>query len=190
VAARWVPKPGAPVGNREPIGRRLFAPIKLAGAKDQNDWKDTLLLGHFLEKRHPGEVSLDRLGERQVDNKVRSFLTPRCHDAACTQTPPKRFAGWAWIVVEKLINPSKGATGFAPIESAIAPSAPGASDDNPYHAHVCRRATAYDTAASLRQIFHDDGDVFWVDKKSWWWIIRSWIALKLAWFKSAFSHWF
>jgi hypothetical protein len=37
---------------------------------------------------------MDRLGERQVDGKVRTFLTPRCHNAACSQTPPKRFAGW------------------------------------------------------------------------------------------------
>jgi hypothetical protein len=132
---------------------------------------------------------MDRLGERQLDGKVRSFLMPRCHDAACTQTPPKRFAGWAWIVVDKLMNPSKGATGFAPIESAIPASVSSAGDDNPYHAHVCQRATAYDTAASLRQIFHDDGDVFWADQKSLWWTVRSWLTLKLASIKAAFSRW-
>src|SRR4029077_18537659 len=115
MARRWVPEIGEAIDDREPIARRLFDAPRLAGAKDQREWKDTLLLNHFLENRDPGEVSLERLGQRSLDGKVKLFLVPRAQLSGTKFTPPKDFKGWAWIQVGKLRKPSKGASGFTPI---------------------------------------------------------------------------
>lgn len=185
MAPRWVPNSASPAGDREPIGRRLFAVPKLSGARDQKKWKDILEITHFLEKRDPGEVSLDRLGEKSVDGRVRAFLLPRARADGATRTPPKDFGGWAWIRVDKLQNPPRGATGFQLVASPVAPSAPGATDDNPYHAHVYRRVSAYQTATELRQLFHDNGDIEWVDKKNFAWKYYRWVTEGFARLKSA-----
>jgi hypothetical protein len=186
MAPRWEPKVGAPIDNREPIARRLFEVPRLIGARDQKEWKDTLLLAHFHETRDPGEVSLDRLGQHSVDGKVRSFLLPRAHHAGTGFTPPKDFRGWAWISVGKLRNPPKGAPGFQPVASPVHKSSPDVSDENPYHAHVCRPANTngWQTATQLRQIFHDHGAIEWVDRKPWVWKYRRWAADRLTWLSS------
>ena len=176
MARRWVPEIGGPIDDREPIARRLFQASRLVGATDQKEWKDTLLLAQFLETREPGEVSLDRLGQRSLDGKVKLFLLPRAHLSGTRFTPPKDFKGWAWIQVGKLRSPPKGASGFDPMASPTAESSPGLADDNPYHAHVRRPpgTNGYHTASQLRQLFHDHGGVEWVSGKHWFWKYYQW----------------
>jgi hypothetical protein len=139
-------------------------------------------MAQFLETRAPGEVSLDRLGQRGLDGRVKAFLLPRAHDSGTKFTPPKDFKGWAWISVGKLSAPPKGASGFTPVASPLAKSSPTASDDNPYHAHVCRPANTdgYQTAVQLRQLFHDHGAIDWVGGKPWTWKYYRWIRDRLT----------
>lgn len=170
MARRWVPSPAVAVGSREPVGRRLFAVPRLAGAWDQTQWKDTLEIDHFLEKRDPGEISLDRLGEKSVDGKVRTYLVPRAQHAGTRFKLPKDFSGWAWIQADKLAAPGNGLKNYPVVASPI-DGDPQSIDCNPYHAHVCRPGgeTAYTVAMTLRQLFHDHGKIEWVQRKPWWW---------------------
>src|ERR1700730_6981210 len=186
MARRWEPDPQAPVGAREAIGRRLFEIQRLAGARDQKPWKDKLVIGHFLEKRDPGEVSLDRLGETFLDGKVRAFLLPRAQHDGTKRTPPNAFKGWAWISAGKLQNPPAGATGYPITVPPVPESAPGVGDHNPYHSHVCRRpgASAWHTATELRQLFHDHGNVEDVDPQTWWRMYARWLKDGLLRFRS------
>lgn len=172
MARRWVPKATDPVHPRAPIGRRLFAVPQLAGAADQRKlWKDTLEINHFLEKRAPGDISLDRLGEHNVDANVREYLLPRARDAGYKFLPPKDFDGWACLRAGVLEAPPKqGVSGYALVASPVAAANPDDLACNPYHYHVCRKPqdNAYTTAVMLRQLFHDYGDIEWVTRQRWW----------------------
>jgi len=171
MAAQWVPKKTDPVDSREPIGRRLFAIPELAGAKDQKPWKDLLKIDHFKENRPPGNISLDRLGEKSVDGKVRKYLIRRAQDAGTKLTPPKDFDGWVCVRADKLAKPGKGLINFPVVASPIESVDPQAIECNPYHAHVCGPAgqTPYVIAMHLKQIFVNDGKIECVTRKDWWW---------------------
>lgn len=186
MARLWIPDIAATVGSREPVGRRLFAVPRLAGASDQMQWKDTLEIDHFLEKRLPGAVSLDRLGEKFVDGKVKTYLLIRAQHAGTRFMPPKDFSGWAYVRADKLAAPGKGLKNYPVVASPIVGD-PQSIDCNPYHAHVCRPCgeTAYTMAMTLRQLFHDHGNIEWVKHKPWWW--KFW-RYAVTTFKKAFAE--
>jgi hypothetical protein len=125
--AQWTPDPDDPVGPNEVLGRRLFVQRKLKGALDQPAF-GAPLLGHFLEERDGGEVSLDRAGKTgSADKRVVRFLLPLCVEAGSKRVPPQSFEGWASIVAKRL-TPKLPDVDFT--LQALQ------EDGNPYHALV------------------------------------------------------
>jgi hypothetical protein len=135
MARRWEPERDLPVGPKEAIGRRLFEEPTLVGAKDQKP-KVSLNFRHFEEKRAPFEVSLDRLGPRDIDEKVVSFLAERAVHQAGSRKPPKAFLGWQHICADLLANPKNGTFKFPVHASPVKLDDPDDPAHNPYHAHV------------------------------------------------------
>jgi hypothetical protein len=154
MAQRWLPKPGGPVGLKEPVGRRLFDEPALVGATDQKP-KQSLDYRHFEETRIPIEVSFDRLGPEGIDRKVVTYLAPiaRAHAAA---RRAKKFGGWVWLKAAQLNSPPKG-TAFPVIASPIQPSDPEHAEHNPYHAHTACTGDAHSVALHLQWLFTSQG---------------------------------
>jgi hypothetical protein len=135
MARRWEPERDRQVGPKECIGRRLFEEPTLVGAKDQ---KPKVLLDFrlFEERRPPFEVSLDRLGQRGLDDKVVSFLAEKAMKQGNSRRPAKTFFGWQHIAADLLANPKTGPFKFPVNPSPIKPDEPEDPEHNPYHAHV------------------------------------------------------
>jgi hypothetical protein len=144
-------KPKEKVGKNEHMGRRLFQRRNLVGAADQTRPNQVFELYHFEETRDR-EVSLDRLGETNVDGKVKAYLDPRAQLAATRFK--RRFQGWAVVKADKLQNPSKGAK-LQVVPSPIPMQAGEDLSDNVFHAHVemPEDYSSYFTALHLKLIF-------------------------------------
>jgi hypothetical protein len=153
--AKW--QPPSSVGKNEQVGRRLFDQPVLAGAVDKTPVR--LTLQHFEDSR--AEVSLDRLGQTGVDQRVVRELAPIAVTAAGSFRPPKAFRGWQAIKAEVLQTSPKGiptslvASPISETEAAALRQAP-----NKYHAHVVCDVSgprAYLTALHLRELFENKG---------------------------------
>ena len=151
---RWAPKPGAPVGQKEPIGRRCFDEPALVGARDQKP-KEYLDYRHFEERRTPVEVSFDRLGEKSVDKRVLTFVAPLAKSQGRSLRKHKEFSGWAHVSAELLARPPRG-TAFPVVPSPISPDHPEAEDHNSYHAHAIG-PDPHSVALHLQYLFSKHG---------------------------------
>jgi hypothetical protein len=152
--ARWTPSSDKPVGQNEHIGRRLFGRQKLKGANDQAQLTANFELYHFEENRDPGDVSLDRLGQSSVDQRVRRYLEPRALSAAAALVPPKPFIGWAVVRARDLQEPSKGPA-LKVVPSPLPVIGGDEFSENLYHAHASRPISygSYEMAVHLKMIF-------------------------------------
>ncbi len=88
----WQPPKGK-VGNHELIGRRLFSERKQLKGGTGAQKRPSYELFHFLDKRTPGEVSLDRLGENKINQQVLEHLTPQFKKHA--EARKGVYGGWA-----------------------------------------------------------------------------------------------
>ena len=84
----------------------------------------------------PYEVSLDRLGETGLDERVVSFLSVAACRQGAARKPPKTFYGWQHIRAETLANPPVGPYKFQVKPSPVALGDPQDPEHNPFHAHV------------------------------------------------------
>lgn len=184
--ARWTPKDNEPVGVSEHIGRRLFDEPKLSGAPDQRPFKG-LELRHFEETRDR-EFSVDRLGASSVDKAVERYLSSRCLCEAEKHKKPKRFDGWAYIVVRKLTTGTNWLVYPSPIRRR---NDAGAEinwsdenlDQNLYHAHILRPEDMSPAffAYQVREKFLTLGDVRrarQIEQSGWWRATALWNSLK------------
>ena len=134
--ARWTP--ASEIAKSECIGRRLFARGQLHGAADQKPLPPAKIeLSHFMEKRHPGDVSMDRLGRTGIERQVIGFLDPKARQAGCRMNPVADFGGWVFITARQLNSSTSG----LPLVLVSSPTASAEDEsviDNPYHAHVER----------------------------------------------------
>lgn len=142
------------IGKSESIGRRLFMRQGLKGAMDQKRPDKTFELYHFEDK--DPDVSVDRLGETTVNKKVKTYLIPRCHDAATRMTKAV-FRGWAVTQAKTLQAPTKGER-LTIVPSPMAATNGNDLSENKYHAHIDRpaRYEPYEMALHLKNIFESN----------------------------------
>lgn len=163
MAARWIPEEGAPIAPSEYVGRRLFDIPKLAGAEDQKLPKDFLEATHFLERRSPGDVSVDRLGRTGVESKIANWLLALGRNQGKSFKPTRTFDGWVSVSVRKLVDGEVGS--IIVVASPVEPHDPEKTGHNPYHAHVPRLPIpeagipGFLTALALRHVFVKHGEI-------------------------------
>ncbi|MGA2833526.1 MAG: hypothetical protein ABSE55_10695 [Terracidiphilus sp.] len=151
--ALWKPNTDK-IGPNEHIGRRLFDKPQLIGALDQKPGH-RLRLEHFLEKRGDCETSLDRMGQSNIDKRVRNYVGQRAVKAAGDFKEPKQFNGWRVIHFKFLRQPPHGGSPFSVVPSPI----DGTDlDENIYHAHALWEGRDYyDMATQLFCLFIEHG---------------------------------
>jgi hypothetical protein len=153
--AKW--QPPSSVGKNEQVGRRLFDQPVLVGAVDKTPLR--LTIQHFEDSR--GEVSLDRLGQTGIDQRVVRELAPIATAAAGSFRPAKAFHGWRAVKADVLQASSRGVP-TSLVASPISEESATAHGQipNKYHAHiVCdvSEPRAYLTALHLRELFEKKG---------------------------------
>lgn len=160
--ARWTPRATDPIGQNETIGRRIYDRNSLKGARDQIRPQNTFELYHFEERREPGDVSVDRLGQTSVDPRVRGYLAPRAIAAAAGLTPVAPFRGWAVVRAKHIQRPTQGPP-LRLTPSPIVPIDGDAMSGNDYHADISRHNDYgyYEMAMHLKNIF--ESNFYFVD---------------------------
>jgi len=158
--ARWIPPDS--IANTECIGRRIFKRGQLHGAADQKPLPPLKIeLIHFIERRHPGDVSMDRLGRTGIERQVIGFLEPNARQAGCRMNPVANFQGWVYITARQF-NSSTSGLPLVLVSSPVASAEDESVIDNPYHAHVERPPglppghEAHYLALQLKHIFESN----------------------------------
>ena len=130
--ATWQPNPSGPIGDNEPLGRRIF---------DDAIWRDALAQGkthifrpdHFDDNRLAEDLSFDRLGmSGNPQAKVLRFLDALAQAEA--ENHGKDHAGWGWVLRKNLRDSDR--TVLKVLPSPIIDDLD--SPDNPYHADLSR----------------------------------------------------
>jgi len=165
MAKRWNPKPDAPIGVQEQVGRRIFDEPKLRGVEDQPEL-GILSVEHFREKRDPN-VSLDRLGRSGIEPKVKKHLIPRCELQGKKFEKSKEFEGWAVIKVKDLVNKWAKVPQWEVHASPVEKQGSEEFSDNEYHAHANCSEENNDLGAALflRHLFERYGQIEVVDQE-------------------------
>lgn len=130
--ATWQPDPADPIGDNEPLGRRIF---------DDPVWRDDLAQGmgpifrpdHFDDNRLEEDLSFDRLGmQGNPHPKVLRLLIALAQSEAENQN--KDHAGWGWVLRKNLRDSDRTVLEVRPSPIINDPDSP----DNPYHADLSR----------------------------------------------------
>jgi hypothetical protein len=186
--ALWTPSTDK-IGPNEHLGRRLLDKPQLIGALDQKP-KYQLRLEHFLEKRGAGEVSLDRVGQSNVDKRVCRYLAERAIKAAGSFREPRQFKGWAVAHAKILRQPPLGAPHISVVPSPKAATELDELEENIYHADALPGGRSpYDMAAQLLWLFQEHGRTeYYKHELSW---RERWRVLRIrfcGWFRPSFRE--
>ena len=156
--ATWQPDPADPIGDNEPLGRRIF---------DDDLWRDALAQGmahifrpdHFYDNRLEEDLSFDRLGmSGNPQAIVLSFLNALAHAEA--ENRGKDHAGWGWVLRKNLRDSDRAVLKVRPSPIIDDPDSP----DNPYHADLLRenhrtKQQANYLALQLAHLFNKNGEL-------------------------------
>ena len=114
---RWTPP--NEVSKKEVVGRRAFG--SRVFEKEKGPFRLRYKINVFLDSKD-GDLSVDRLGVRHVEEDVLQFLYPLCNAIAAKGNT--KFQGWAQFLVSDL-----------PMRVTKTESI---GENNPYHAEIDR----------------------------------------------------